>query len=90
MIDFHEFELILVPEYYYTNENSNCPYCDSQNHPENIEMIGSATVNTHGDLMKCVDCNLIYYVVEYPVIPLNQPILTVWRVPRSNKVPFNK
>ena len=53
-------------------------------------MIGSATVNTHGDLMKCVDCNLIYYVVEYPVIPLNQPILTVWRVPRSNKVPFNK
>jgi hypothetical protein len=81
----HTFDFAFLSEKGFC-DNPVCPQCNSMAHPELIEGIEGVDIHVIqilGDLMMCTDCSFVYAVVEYPVLPVNTPIMTRWTVPEK-------
>jgi hypothetical protein len=79
------FDFAIVPDEVFCAD-AKCPHCGSYSHPELIEPVESM-VNAYtgilGDLMICTDCQMLYLIVEAPVIKYDKPIMTRWAVPEK-------
>lgn len=77
-----EFDFAIVPEEVFIND-AKCPHCGTYGHPELIEAIEARGYDILADLMICTDCAMLFAIVEQPVIPSLEPIMTRWTVPHK-------
>lgn len=77
------FDFAFVPDAVYC-QDAVCPHCKTDEHPELYETIETVDTGRNikmlGDLMLCLDCTMMYLVVEFPVMPSDVPVMTQWSV----------
>jgi hypothetical protein len=84
-IEKTSFDFALVPDDVFC-QDTKCPHCGDYAQPELIEPIENVEgvrVTLLGDLMMCTTCSGMYAVVEFPILPITEPIMTRWSVPKK-------
>ena len=81
-LDRTVFDFAIVPDAVFCAD-AKCPHCGTYAQPELIEAVEQISYVILGDLMICSDCQMLYIVVEMPVIDHPEAIMTKWSVPEK-------
>jgi hypothetical protein len=76
------FDFAIVPDPVFCAD-AKCPHCGTYAQPELIEAVEDASFKILGDLMICSDCQMLYLVVEIPILDITEPVMTRWSVPEK-------
>lgn len=79
-------DMAIIPEHVHTMFGGVCPHCESEQEAEMVTYIHETEelktmMVFMGDIMKCVDCNGLHMVVEFPKIDYDDVIMTRWTIP---------